>query len=258
VGSDQVWNFDHDLGPWHFLDFAVGMRRLCLAPSVGHRKIPREWVKFYAKSVLEFTEIASRESCWVDGLRALVPELPVNVLIDPTLMLAAGEWSDIARAQLGDDRYLLVYELGDFTLSQQQYVAQVAKIHHLSVRRVSGRCPSRLWISDASDFLRLIRDAACVITDSFHGSIFAFQFDRPVVVVKRRGLASGMNSRIETLIESLHLNDRVLEVLAPDDALSHDYSAGREALVGHQRRFWDYLARNGLHRAESDACDSRD
>ncbi len=246
VGSDQIWNYDHELGPWLFLDFAPSGTRICIAPSIGHSSIPREWWPEYREGLAGFSELTVRESAGAELLAAFAPGTPVSVLPDPTLMLTRDEWMAISRLPSRSDRYVLVYELGQFSPDERGFVAGLAETHGLSVLWLSGSRPTSEWASNASDFLGFVAQAACVVTDSFHGSVFSFIFDRPLVIVRRGGHASGMNTRIDSLTEQLHLADRLFGEVSYDRALEHDYSVGRAALGALQANFEGFLDRCGL------------
>ena len=253
VGSDQIWNFDYRLGPWLFLDFAEPSRRSCLAPSIGHQELPEEWVGFYRNWLSGFHEISVRESHWVGEFGRLFPGLTVSALIDPTLVLSQEDWAGVARTPAPRPRYVLVYELGELSRSHWDFVETVAAANGLEVVHLSERSVSPVWNSDPADLLGLIQSAALVVIDSFHGSVFSFLFDRPVVIVRREGFAASMNGQIDTLVERLVLGDRVFPHLAPDEVLHHDYASGRARLTEYQSQFWAYLSRQGLPTPSSES-----
>lgn len=246
VGSDQIWNYDYGLAPWHFLDFADGRTMVTISPSVGHDEIPREWLRFYRRWLARFDEVGIRELEWTTSLGMASRQPQFTLLIDPTLVLTRQEWTSIARAPRWPSRTLLLYTLGEMLPRDRDFVHQAAKAHNLDVVHLSPRVRGPVWDSDASDFIGMIENAECVITDSYHGAIFAFMFDRPLVLLRRHGFAGAMNSRVETLIRECHLSDRVIDRLKPDEVLSHDYSRGRHALEDLRAQFWAYLGRQGL------------
>jgi len=250
VGSDQIWNYDYGLGPWQFLDFASPSSRGCLAPSFGHESIPLEWKRSYSRWLRGFTEITVRESRWVSSLAPIVGARPVTQLPDPTLMLGEKDLAELAAAGTSRGGYILAYELGDFCDSRSQYLQEVSRDLGLPIRRLSAREPGEDWASDASDFLGMVRGAACVVTDSFHGALFAFLYNRPVVIVRREGFASAMNSRIDTIVADLHLEDRLIDALSPSRVGTHDYRRGYAALGEIQLQTWAYLSRHGLRPIE--------
>lgn len=246
VGSDQIWNYDHDLGPWFFLDFAGDAVRACLAPSVGHRQLPKEWVSYYKRWLSRFSEVTVREANWVDEFRELLGSVPVTLLPDPTLMLPVEAWDEVCSDWSHEHPYLLVYELGALSAAEREFAAEWATHGGLETLWLSPSSPDTGWASNAADFLAMVRGASAVLTDSYHGCVFAFLFDRPLVILPRSGAAAGMNTRIETLTGQLGLGDRSLGSQTPQTAFDHDYSDGRSALEGLRTVTWEYLARHGM------------
>lgn len=256
VGSDQIWNYDYELGPWQFLDFADPDSMLALSPSVGHEAIPAEWTGEYQRWLSRFDEVGVRELGWTASI-PVHPAMPsFTRLIDPTLALEVDEWARLKTASSVSGGILL-YELGDLDSSERQFVETVTGLHGLPVHHLSDSVQGPLWETNAADFLGLLAESACVVTDSYHGAIFAFLFDRPLVILRRRGFAGAMNSRIETLLETLHLSDRLIDAVDPATVLTHDYSAGRASLTDLRQEFWAYLGRHGLSPADQHIDDAQ-
>lgn len=243
VGSDQVWNYDYELGRWLFLDFARPERIATLAPSVGHASIPLEWRRTYGRWLGRFREIGAREIDWASSLPTLTTR--ITRLIDPTLAIDREHWNRLARRPETDGG-VLIYELGAISNEHAEKVQQIASKHKLSITTLSPNAQGEAWASDAADFLGRIASADCVVTDSYHGAIFAFLFDRPVLIARRSGFAGSMNSRIDALIENFHLEDRLIENVDLDDALQHDYRHGYESLEVLRAEFRAYVRRNIL------------
>lgn len=248
IGSDQIWNYDYRLNPWHFADFIECDRLVTLAPSVGHDEIPHEWVAFYQRWLSRFDEVGTRELQWSQMLPPWSERPRFTLLIDPTLAVPREEWLALANRTSEGGGNVLLYTLGEIRSPDTAYAQAVARIHGLEMIHLSDRMQSELWESNAADFLGMLADASCVVTDSYHGAVFAFLFDKPLVLIPRHGFAGAMNSRIETLTRECHLSDRLIDVIAPADALSHDYSDGYGALEQLQKHFWAYLERHGLTR----------
>lgn len=58
-----------------------------------------------------------------------------------------------------------------------------------------------------SDFVCLIKNAACVVTTSFHGTAFSVIFNRPFYCVE---LGDAGDERAKNLLASLHLSERMI------------------------------------------------
>ena len=248
IGSDQIWNYEYRIGPWHFLDFAGPGDTVCLSPSVGHDAIPREWLPFYRRNLSRFAEVGVRELKWTESLPPWPSRPRFELQIDPTLVLAVEEWAQIAAPASTAAPHLLLYELGALSERHRAFVEEIADTYGLKVLRLAGHEPDSAWETNAADFLGMVWSASCIVTDSYHGAIFAFLFDKPLVMIPRHGSAGAMNSRIETLAKEFHLSNRLIDAMNLSDVMDHDYSAGRAALERRRGNFWAYLSRHGLSR----------
>lgn len=246
IGSDQIWNYDYDLGPWHFADFAPIGTKVAMAPSVGHEGIPLEWRRFFKRRLSDFDVVGTRELLWTESLPDWASRPNFVELIDPTLVVSKREWENLAASSEARVDGVLVYELGGLSQSQRSFVSEIGSSQGLGAFVLSEREAGDQWATNAADFLSMIASASCVVTDSYHGAIFAFMFDRPLVLIERDGFASSMNSRIDTLVRNLRLEDRLMSALRPQDVLVHDYSAGRAALQGLRAEFMEYMRLHGL------------
>lgn len=248
IGSDQIWNFDYDVDGTSFADFAPVGSAVVLSPSVGHGQIPDEWRASYRRWLARFDEVGIREDEWVASLGQFEGQPRYTQLLDPTLLLDAHRWSEIAADRDETTGRMLVYHLGALPSEDEALIAELSSAHDLPVERLSAHNPGRLWASNASDFIGLIRSADLIVTDSYHGAIFSFLFNRPVVILERRGFAGAMNTRIRTLTSSLGLEDRLASRIAASDALSYDYTDAFDRLAQRREQYNGYLARHGLER----------
>lgn len=245
IGSGQIWNYDYGLGPWHFADFAAADQVVTLSPSVGHDEIPLEWRGFYTRQLARFSEIGVREIEWTKSLGAFADIPEISLLADPTLILTREEWANIAAPAPIARGKVLVYTLGDMLSEHDQYMTELCAHHGVEPLLLSSRDQGPQWETNAADFIGMVGESVAVVTDSYHGAIFAFLFDKPLIAIHRHGFVGAMNSRINTLLSRCHLSDRAIPRLDPKDALEHDYSRGFEALETLRNDFWSYMERRG-------------
>lgn len=248
IGSDQIWNYDYGVDGSLFADFASRDKVVTLSPSVGHECIPLEWQASYEKWLTGFTEVGTRETEWTRTFSSQ-PEAPIfTLLVDPTLMYDVEFWRAIAAPSIDARGKLLLYHLGELLPQQSVYVTDLAECHSLDVLHLSDTVGGAAWETNAADFLGMVQEASCVVTDSYHGAIFAFLFDKPLVLLERHGFAGAMNTRTRTLTERLHLTNRYMRNLSVGDALNHDYARGVSALQGFRQEYWAYLKRHEIVR----------
>lgn len=246
IGSDQIWNFDYGISGSLFADFTSPAKVVTLSPSVGHERIPSEWQSSYERWLAGFKEVGTREIEWTQSFVSRPGAPNFTLLVDPTLMYDRDFWATIATPSAEAKGKILLYHLGELLPQQTEYVTQLAERHSLDTLHLSDTVAGAAWETNAADFLGMIQAASCVVTDSYHGAIFAFLFDKPLVLLERHGFAGAMNTRTRTLTERLHLASRYMNGLAIDDALDHDYALGTDVLRGYRDEYWAYLSRNGI------------
>jgi hypothetical protein len=182
VGSDEVWNLAH---PWYShkpLFYGEGLktdRLISYAASFGNYDAARGLDHFWAAKLARFSAISVRD----DNSRAIVEQAlgqkPALVL-DPCLQFA----DRIPRGRPeGEAPYALLYGHG-FPDWLGPMAQRWAAERGLKLRSIGYGNPhaSEEWIDAGPlDFARAMTGAAAVITNFFHGCVFALAMDKPFV-----------------------------------------------------------------------------
>lgn len=207
VGSDQVWRKEYALNYWedYFLKFTKGwnVKRIAYAASFGIND-KSDWQFDNVEDVRvqsylsKFDDISCRE---IDGTDIIQHRynLPAVNVCDPTLLLSIGDYIDLCKGEKYRGGDVFVYTLEE-TLESVTAIRQFIKLNRMSAIMCDDR--------SVQDWLACMNDCKYVITDSYHGCLFAMIFQKPFICVKNgvRG-----NSRIDTLIEKFHLENNVLD-----------------------------------------------
>ncbi len=212
TGSDQVWgpveNGTYDSS--YCLSFTNNSdKRIAYAASFGRTEMTGEVEKFAKKWIKQYCHIGVREESAVSILNRMGID-SVQVL-DPTLLLNSAFWSKIAKP-IKQKEYILVYQLHN-DKRVGVYAAQVAKSLGLPLIRVStsfhqiSREGKFIWCPDIAKFLSYIKNAECVITDSFHGTAFAINFNTPFVEVLPN---NNTGTRNMSILKLTGLSERIL------------------------------------------------
>lgn len=245
VGSDQVWNpyYINDYR-WSFLEFARPEQRLCIAPSIGVAKVSSPYARHkLAQGLKGFQAVSVREENAV-GLVKQLSGQDAEVVIDPTLMLTTDAWRQISVSPLGaGEPYILTYLLGKTSPSQEAYIKDLSR--HLGARVIRLSCKSREDEIDAGphEFLGLIDDAAWVITDSYHASLFSLQFHTPLTIFRREGVTN-LFSRLESLANSFGLWECVFGSDAFEFPGRRECPLFGERIGGERYKFAHFLGRS--------------
>lgn len=218
VGSDQVWRSEYHQDsnyPVYFLDFVpAGVRKLSYAASFGHSewRYP-EWLEEVSGLLADFDAVSVREQSGAVICRDTLGRDDCHLVLDPTLVVDPVFYSEAAApARLKSQHSLVTYILDQsegaeaIRASVETAMPDTCTTTSLSIGW-EGEQP------EVGEWLRAFMDADFVITDSYHGTIFAILFGKDFIAVgnKDRGL-----DRFTTLLERLDLTDRL--VLGHDPA----------------------------------------
>lgn len=230
VGSDQVWNPFCGYQHYFYLDFArPGHRKVAYASSFGNslHMYKGEYLERAKAYLQRFDAISVRENQGVEMLREHFGVPNARHTLDPVFLRAPAWWNELAERgeNAGGEPYLLAYILNS-TPEKQAAIAQAAK--ERGIRKVTYifdgarkqplveqpglEVASRNGI-DVYSWLRMIRDADLVVTDSFHGTCFSIIFGKQVFAI---GNSTRGMDRFTSLAEQFGLQN----ILVPEDNLS--------------------------------------
>ena len=192
VGSDQIWNWAKmpHVEPAYVLAGAPqSCGRVGYAPCCGQPDQPEQAVVEATRWLRRFDAIGARHA-FGQALYERVARLEVPVVSDPACLC---DFADLGNAPTPDGRYVLAFGL-DERLGQLVTAAANNCRRELSARLVTITPGWRFADGDqAADgaspaqWLELIRNASCVITDSFHGAVFSIKFGRPLIACAFQG-----------------------------------------------------------------------
>ncbi len=224
VGSDQVWRGCYVSGykslPFFFLDFAsedVRRRSIAYAASFGSD----EWEGTSAetercgKLLRQFRAVSVREQSGVELCRRLFGVEAVQ-MPDPTLLLQAADYEKLIASEpthKNEGDYIATYVL-DSAPQKQASMQAVAEQMGMPLQPLSpvASSPNRWERQPLSvpQWLSYMSRARYVLTDSFHGCVFAIIFNKPFVCY---GNASRGMARFDTLMRTFHLESRLVNDL---------------------------------------------
>ena len=209
TGSDQVWNpYFADLEKL-FIKFAPGGKRISYAASISCPEIPQDKLQMFIDGVRGMKAISVREQAGAELIEKLTGR-KVEVVADPTMLVAAEKWREIARKPSwlkGDEEILTTYFLGK---RPDEVINRLAMEHGLKVVNILDEHVFEHYAVAPEEWLWLIDNASLMYTDSFHGTVFSILFRRPFVVAERigDGCVNKMTSRIDTLLGKFGLEAR--------------------------------------------------
>ena len=216
AGSDQIWNPDwHDSS--YMLDFVdSNVPKVAYAASMGVSALTDEQKTLYEKLLARFNKISVREKECANVLGDVLDK-PIEVSVDPTLLLTAENWDEVASDSKIKNKYVFLYMLGDdikvkrlaqkFAESkglQLVYIPDLIGEYVKSDRKIKGN-----MVTDATpnDFISLIKHAEYIFTDSFHACVFSLLYKKSFFAFDRKG-SQKTSSRICNLTEMFECKER--------------------------------------------------
>lgn len=248
AGSDQIWNtlFKNGKDAAFYLDFVPeGARRVSYAASFATEKL--HCIPQMASDIVsmlgKFDSISVREKSGKALLESLGYKA-CTVTVDPVFLPDVAIWDKIAEkpSGIGRKRFVLVYdcELGDSlrTAAKSEASAFDAEICSVNMRKAYADI-NQPYIGP-SQFIWLLQNAECVVTNSFHATAFSLIFKRPFWVVPR---SENINARMEDLLASTGLSDRMLASdSAPDrPVLEPDFEQATAVLEAQRGKSLEFL-----------------
>jgi len=136
--------------------------------------------------------------------------VPVQRVVDPTLLLTSQDYDRIAAPKQEEEKYLLLYARR-YNAEMEAYAERIAKekglkIIEISLRATNAEKHRMFYEAGVEEFLSLVKHADYVVTNSFHGMIFAVQYRRPFVIFSR----FQCNNKIDEILGLFGLSDRIL------------------------------------------------
>ena len=244
AGSDQIWNplLERD-GMFNYLGFANAGSTFSYAASFGIDQIPEHYEAQICRGLQHIRHLSIREEEGRQLIQRISGRTDAQVLIDPTMLLTPEEWNAVSQApdHPVPEKYLLTYFLGNVSSQRQQAIRETAAALGCEVLELMDP-GSPFHLTCPAEFLYLIRHAQLVCTDSFHGSVFSFLFQRPLAIFTRDGGTQKMGGRIRTFVDTFGLQACLAEQDAMPAIPAHaDYSKGYTVLSQRKKTAHAFL-----------------
>lgn len=241
AGSDQIWNtlFKNGNDPAFYLQFVPPTKvKASYAASFATDKLYGEKTEQIRRWLFGLDHISVRERSGLVILRDLGIKEAACVL-DPVFLLSKKEWEKMC-VPATDDDYLFVY---DFDKNNQikDFAYRIAKqqgykIFTLQNLGYGDRCYNQVG---PKEFISLIMNARCIISNSFHATAFSIIFGKDFWVFNRH---ENINTRMLDLVNSLELGTRIVGNLSNRiDEKRIDYSKVNRLLSENISLSKDYL-----------------
>ena len=215
VGSDQTWspNALYQYSPYYLSFVRDSSKKVSYACSLGTMNLPNSFIAFLKKKLTSFNKLSCREQTNTALLRGLLRK-DVLCVLDPTLLFGKDIWSKyFLPVNNMPTKYILCYILGEKSIISE-YAELLSKkkrlpVFYILTRPVYEKKTNVLSKVGCQEFLWLIANCEILVTDSFHGTIFALNFGRNFISFDKHPSNNSFD------------NGRLLEVLTDFKLESH-------------------------------------
>lgn len=215
-GSDEIWNISRKkiLASKEFFGIDVPARvKVSVAPSINTSDetiFQENSYTIEGLKTFDYLSVRDKHSAKVLG-GLLNMELPV--VGDPTLLLTKEKLSSL-EAPCKHENYILLYTYGKMlkgnVINDIKAFAKERDLKIISVGRWFSFCDENIAASP-EEFLTLVKKAAYVFTDTFHGVMFSSIYEKQFIAFPCN------NTKVTEVLADFNLSDRM-----KDDSRSLD------------------------------------
>lgn len=215
IGSDQMWNYKitGELHPAFFADFIFekgSKKYISYAVSMEETELKEDLRGQFIKYLENFDAISVREETLLLIIQPLT-EKKVYRTIDPVLLADRCLWDKFAIHPKISERYVLVYQVRycpDALRIAREIAKQIdAKVIELASNMNAPFAPETLGVQSPAEFVGWFKDAECIVTTSFHGTVYSMTFEKPFYMVN---IGDGWDSRMVNLMQTCGIEDRIV------------------------------------------------
>jgi len=276
-GSDQIWSPCPRAGLdiVFFMDMDVECRKISYAASMTDISMASKYQEYPQVGPLlkAFDAVSVREKT----AKTIVSDLTggtveAAVVLDPTLLMTSQEWQRELSIQSHDTPYIFCY-MFYLTDKQLRFIEKLAfakncrkviilqplneqPLNEMNLLDFSGVEIEEARNVPIEGFLSLIKNAASVVADSFHGTAFSVTFEREIYVVDNLQVEKLVHKenagfrnidRMATLLDKAGIKGRILppgmeDTVEPKSYAPLDYNDIRQKLGLEREKSLQWLS----------------
>lgn len=200
LGSDEIFKIEHQF--FSEVNYGVGIvntPRITYAPCSGETDVRLSLSKNIQESLKGMIALSARDKYTAELLKNNTGR-HVEIVLDPTLLY---DFSQVTEA-LPEKDYVLIYAFSELD-EYQPRIREYADAHNqkiISIGRQRRWADKSYELASVSQWLGAFSHASLVITDSFHGTIFAIKNQKEFV---RTGFSPNVN-KVGSLMEDMQIS----------------------------------------------------
>lgn len=209
-GSDQILNMElTGDSKAYYLNFIKENIKLSYGSSFGREKISDKEKIMIKHELSTFRHLSVRERSAANIIQSQINRKPLLVA-DPVFLLDKGEWEELIDNAEANKNYILIY-----AMEVTKPLVRIANLLMKKNKQVfvvyggaenSGISGKKIIPNGPIDFLKYIKNAEYVITNSFHGISFSLIFGKKIIGISH----STKNTRIQNLYELIEQKSKLI------------------------------------------------
>ena len=209
ICSDQLWNsYDYYIDKMYYLRFCPEEKRVSYATSMGSDTLSYWNVKKVSKYIREIPFVSVREQSAVDICEREIG-VKATLVSDPTLLLDKETWCK--KLDVSDNKkeqYCLAYFLKQPTTAALDAIAFFKARMPVKVIPYPYETDIITESAGPKEFIELINNAAYVLTDSYHGTLFSINFEKQFITFLKPLQKRNENTRFDNIAQVFGVGDR--------------------------------------------------
>ena len=170
----------------------------------------------------------------------------VQQTLDPTLLLTDKDYDELIKSVkpvAKKNSYLLLYSRR-YNPAMEEYAEKISKklgvkIIEISLRAVNAEKHQMFYEAGVEEFLSLVKNAAFVVTNSYHGIIFSIQYRKPFAAFSRE---QG-DTKIKELLSLCEISDCLL-IDGKENLPAVDYDAVHNKIAVERKKSLNFLEKS--------------
>ena len=215
TGSDQVWGGTIKA---NFLRFVKdNNKKIAFAVSFGREELTEQQIAAGVEDwIKDFKAVSVREKSGLEICRKL--NVDAVYLLDPTFLLDKTDYLQLKKTDKPVKKnYIQCYFLNVKNKADVSFdkIEEFANLNNLKLKVTGvGNCgmnfPSEYYFYPSpEDWLSSYNNADYIVTNTFHGTVFAIIFQKKFVTLLQSGTTAQQNTRIHSLLGRFNLLSRI-------------------------------------------------
>jgi hypothetical protein len=206
-GSDEIWNLSNPGFKPCDEFFGIGvnsLRKFAYAPCTGETSPSNYYKKAgYITSLSGFDLLSVRDSASQNLVQKITGRDKIAICLDPTFLI---DFQTPNAQRIPANPYILVYTYGmpPKRVAEVKEYAKRCNMKLVAAGFWHSWCDYQLACSPF-EFLDLVKNSSSVITDTFHGTVFAIKYRKNLLVYNKGKF------KVNFLLKSLGLETALVE-----------------------------------------------